>query len=126
MSKYKQFFFSPYNLELFQKFIIYAWTDRQVVGNFIMLLPLGLYVPILYKQMNSLFKVLIIAFFFSLGIELIQLTFTYLASMSVTYYHRTFDVDDIFLNTTGAMLGFLLLRVIQWMLKEIKRYSNHK
>jgi glycopeptide antibiotics resistance protein len=41
------------NLKPFQILKIYKLTDKQVVGNFIMLLPLGVYLPLLYKKLNN-------------------------------------------------------------------------
>jgi glycopeptide antibiotics resistance protein len=93
------------NLELFKMFKIYKLSSMQVVGNFIMLLPLGIYLPLLYRRTRNFFVVAIIAFTVSLVIELLQL---------VTSFRST-DVDDILLNTIGACFGFIIYAVIRWL-----------
>lgn len=86
------------NLKLFKIFKIYEISNRQVLGNLIMLLPLGIYIPLLYPQLRNFFAVLFTGLFFSLLIELFQL---------VTRY-RSADVDDVMLNTIGACVGYLV------------------
>jgi glycopeptide antibiotics resistance protein len=84
------------NLELFKVFKIYRVTNRQVLGNLVMLFPLGIYLPILYKKRSGFFKVVFICMLFSVAIELLQL---------ITSFRST-DIDDVFLNTTGASFGY--------------------
>jgi glycopeptide antibiotics resistance protein len=83
--------------------------DRQIAGNFIMLLPLGIFLPILYKNL-SFIKVLFIAMFTSIIIELIQL---------ISNSRRT-DIDDVILNTSGAIVGFLFYKIITWLISKNK------
>jgi glycopeptide antibiotics resistance protein len=71
-----------------------------------MLLPLGIYLPLLYKKLRKLsgfFTVLLISFLVSVGIELLQLATNY----------RSTDVDDVILNTSGACAGFFLYQLIK-------------
>lgn len=84
----------------------YSTFDKQVVGNLIMLFPLGIYLPLLYRKLRRLsgfFAVLLISFFVSVGIEVLQLATSY----------RSTDVDDIMLNTGGACLGFIVYQLIK-------------
>ena len=85
------------NLELFKVFKIYRITNRQVLGNLVMLFPLGIYLPLLYRKMTGFFKVTFFCMLFSVGIELLQL---------ITSYRST-DIDDVLLNTTGAAFGYI-------------------
>lgn len=92
------------NLRAFQMFRIYATLDKQVVGNFIMLLPLGIYLPLLYRKLRSFpgfFAVLFICLFVSIGIELLQLVTSY----------RSVDIDDVILNTLGGCFGFIIYQL---------------
>ena len=89
------------NLTPFQIFKIYKLSDKQVVGNFIMLLPLGIYLPLLYNRLNNFFLVLLLSLLVSLTIELLQLATRF----------RSADVDDVILNTTGSLLGFALFKL---------------
>ena len=94
------------NLRAFQMFRIYSTLDKQVVGNFIMLLPLGIYLPLLYKRLrrfSGFVAVLFICLFVSIGIELLQLITSY----------RSADIDDVILNTLGGCLGFIIYQCIR-------------
>ena len=91
------------NLVPFQMFKIYKTLDKQVVGNFVMLLPLGIYLPLMYKRIKSFFPVAIVSLLVSVSIELMQL---------VTSYRST-DIDDVILNTSGACVGFILFVIIR-------------
>jgi len=84
------------NLELFKVFSIYKFSNKQVIGNFVMLLPLGIYLPLIYKRISNLLIVLLVCMLVSIIIELMQL---------VTKY-RSADIDDVMLNTAGAFVGY--------------------
>ncbi|QKJ31653.1 VanZ family protein [Mucilaginibacter mali] len=73
---------------------------ENIVGNVILFLPLGICLPMLWPQYFNFKRVLLTAFLFSLTIELTQLF-----SRQFGIY-RSVDVDDVILNTCGAILGF--------------------
>ncbi len=50
------------NLVPLRKFADYSLLHRQVIGNFVMLFPLGFYLPLLYKKTDSIKKVLLTCF----------------------------------------------------------------
>jgi len=96
-----------YNLKLFteiRRFIVYRNTLGMqtvivnLVGNVAAFMPLGVILPILNTKNARFFRILVIAMFFSGLIELLQLV----------YHVGIFDVDDIFLNTCGAVLGYFV------------------
>lgn len=66
-----------------------------IVGNIVMFMPIGFLVPLLYDKLNSFIKVVLFGFTTSLIIELTQL-----------FLIRGTDVDDLMLNTMGAILGY--------------------
>ena len=68
-----------------------------IFGNVIGFLPFGFILPIIFRRMNSCFLICISGFLFSLTVEVIQL---------VTKV-GCFDVDDMILNTLGAVLGYV-------------------
>ncbi|HJW16099.1 MAG TPA: VanZ family protein [Flavisolibacter sp.] len=98
------------NFELFKVFKIYRITNRQVLGNLVMLFPLGIYLPLLYNRMSGFFKVIFICMLFSVSIELLQL---------ITSFRST-DIDDVFLNTTGAAFGYFTYMVFSNFFKSSK------
>jgi glycopeptide antibiotics resistance protein len=90
------------NLVPFQSLKLYKYMGYQVYGNLVMLLPLGIYLPLLYKSLYHFFAVAFTCLLVSVSIELMQLA---------THF-RVSDVDDVILNTTGACIGYLLLRLV--------------
>ncbi|MDO4633954.1 MAG: VanZ family protein [Eubacteriales bacterium] len=99
-----------YNLRLFQE-IRRFWDNREslgmkavlinIGGNVLCFVPFGCIVPILWRKMSKAGKILLLSFFSSLMIEIIQLIFKV----------GSFDVDDLLLNTIGGMLGFAVYSV---------------
>lgn len=77
--------------------------EIDVIGyllNIVMFVPFGFLVPLIWKEMGKLSHILTTGFALSLLIELSQL-----------FSYRGTDVDDIILNTLGAVVGFLVYRV---------------
>ena len=101
-----------YNLIPFReirRFIVYAdllgpmAVISNLFGNIVIFMPFGFLVPILGRKKRNFWFTSLLSFALSLAVEFIQL---------VT---RTgcFDVDDIFLNTIGGMLGYLVYALVQ-------------
>jgi glycopeptide antibiotics resistance protein len=93
------------NLRPFLMFKQFRWSSEQVLGNFVMLLPLGIYIPLLFPKLSVFFKVFIICLLVSVSIELMQL---------ITSYRST-DIDDVILNTSGAVIGYVIYKMIRGM-----------
>ena len=74
-----------------------------IFGNVIGFLPFGFILPVIFRRMNSGFLICISGFILSLTVEVIQL---------VTKV-GCFDVDDLFLNTLGGLLGYLTYFIIK-------------
>jgi glycopeptide antibiotics resistance protein len=79
---------------------------RQLVGNFLLLLPLGIYGPILSPRLRSLPAILVVGAGLSAAIELGQLA----VATAYGFPVRVADVDDVLLNTLGVLAGYLLWR----------------
>ncbi len=81
-----------------------------IVGNIVLLVPLGFLLPFIFKQLNWKSS-LIVAILSALFIELLQ-------SM---LHIGIFDIDDVILNALGCMMGywkFLFLPIfLKWMKK---------
>jgi len=84
-----------------------------ILGNLVAFMPLGLIVPIVFKRKETyyFFHIVVLwAFIISLSIEIAQLV------MSV----GSFDVDDLILNTFGAMIGYwIYIYARRWYRKSI-------
>ncbi|MFJ5775525.1 VanZ family protein [Streptomyces sp. NPDC093094] len=73
---------------------------RQIGGNVLLGVPFGVLVPVVAPGARGLLRVLLLTATVMLLVELAQ-------GAMVT--GRAFDIDDVLLNTTGALLGHLLL-----------------
>lgn len=69
--------------------------------NIIMFVPFGVFVPIYFKRFSRFLTTVVAGFFMSFIIEILQL-FTF----------RTTDVDDLIMNTLGAMVGYGIATLI--------------
>ena len=82
---------------------------KNLVGNFIMFLPMGIYLPFFIRRTDkiSIFSILMIILL--LVIEVIQ----------VVTKRGSFDIDDFILNMLGALIGFGIwkMKVVQKLLK---------
>lgn len=71
---------------------------RNLGGNLLGFVPMGIFLPLLFKRLRSFAAVIIIVFAVSLTYECIQLC----TGLGV------FDVDDLILNTAGGIIGFIV------------------
>ncbi len=78
-----------------------------LLGNLAAFLPVGALVPLLARR-RSLLLVIASAFVLSAAIELGQLA----VSRAVGYTYRSADIDDVIVNVTGAVLGYLAFRLL--------------
>lgn len=91
------------NLRPFLMFKQFRIGSTQVIGNLVMLLPLGIYTPLLFPKLSGFFRVFFICLLVSICIELMQL---------ITNVRST-DIDDVILNTSGAVVGYLIYRFLR-------------
>ena len=83
----------------------------QPAFNLLLLFPLGVYLRYYFKRGWA--STLLLVFSVTLCFELIQ----YSALFGIyPRPYRMFDVDDLFLNTLGGMLGFWLTPALSWLL----------
>lgn len=73
---------------------------KQIGGNVLLGVPFGILVPVLAPGARGVLKVLLLTAVVMLLVELAQ---------GALVTGRAFDVDDVILNTAGALLGWLLL-----------------
>ena len=77
----------------------------QLLDNVVMFVPLGFFLPLLSTRCRRFTMTAAVGLSVSAGIELVQL-----AMLLTLISRRSFDVDDVILNVTGACLGYLLWR----------------
>ncbi|MFF0200727.1 VanZ family protein [Streptomyces sp. NPDC005017] len=73
---------------------------RQIGGNLLLGVPFGILVPVLEPRRHRMLRVLLLTATVMLLVELTQ---------GALVTGRVFDIDDVLLNTAGALLGHVLL-----------------
>lgn len=105
-----------YNLKPFteiQRYIVYYrrlggfFVLLNLIGNVLCFMPLGFVLPVLSYKNRGIFKVTFICFMCSVTVELIQLV-SKLGSC---------DVDDVILNTSGGILGYICFVICMFIFK---------
>lgn len=95
-----------YNLELFKEITrFYQYRELlgmksfllNTVGNVVCFMPFGFFLPLINRHSGKWYNIFILSFLLSLGIETLQLILKV----------GSFDVDDIFLNTLGGVIGYI-------------------
>lgn len=71
-----------------------------IVGNIVLLLPLGALLPPLWNRKVSLKSLILIGIVASLLIEISQFAFN----------RGVCDIDDVILNVLGVILGYIILK----------------
>jgi hypothetical protein len=75
-------------------------TVKQIGGNILLGVPFGFLLPMLFPKARGLVRVLLLTALVMVTVE---------AAQGMIVEGRAFDIDDVILNTTGALLGYLLL-----------------
>ncbi len=78
-----------------------------LIGNFLLFLPMGFLLPATFKKINTVFKCIMIVSVSILVAETLQL----ILQIGV------FDIDDFVLNLFGALAGFGLFKI-----KPVKKF----
>lgn len=69
---------------------------KNVLGNLILFLPMGFYLPYFFKKLRTFGKIFLCLFVIILSLEILQLLLR----------RGSFDIDDLILNLLGAIIGF--------------------
>ena len=91
-----------YAKDLFNSLLDTSTIFFNLFGNLVCLMPLALFIPLLFKKIDNTKKFMISILCVTLAIELLQLiTFT-----------GSCDIDDIILNTLGALIAYKILSIV--------------
>ena len=108
---------SGLNLTPFKEIIRYPITSLQfiynVIGNIVLFLPFGFFISDFIKAKKT-YQILIISALISLTAELIQFKIG-----------RAFDIDDIILNVTGAIIGFLCYKGLRSIKRKLPSFIKN-
>ncbi|MCM3720140.1 VanZ family protein [Fictibacillus phosphorivorans] len=89
----------------------YYLIFKNIFGNIILFLPLGLLLPLIFRVFNSWRLMFVIGFGTSFIIEVLQ----------YEYAKRIFDIDDILLNGLGAMTGLFIFKFFALLFRLMER-----
>ncbi|MEU9091025.1 VanZ family protein [Streptomyces sp. NPDC048428] len=73
---------------------------KQAGGNLVLGMPFGVLLPVLVPRRLRMVRMVLLTVLVIIVVELVQ---------GALVAGRAFDIDDVILNTTGALLGYLLL-----------------
>lgn len=88
---------------------------KNTILNIILFVPLGIFLPFIWKHYSTLKATTLFSFIMSLSIEILQI---------LTY--RATDINDIIANTFGAVLGYLLFSLTSHMVPSITGFTIKK
>jgi len=80
--------------------------------NILLFVPIGFFLPILWRKFEKRRFTIIYGFLLSLSIEIIQLL-----------GHRITDIDDLLMNTMGTILGFYLYVLVKRILPKVSVFA---
>ncbi|KKI89069.1 hypothetical protein WQ54_27985 [Bacillus sp. SA1-12] len=95
-------------------------TLFQTIGNLFLLFPLGIYLPLINSEYKKIRLALLIGFVTTLFIEIVQVIVSFTHAFYSEYpYTRGADIDDLILNITGFMLGYILSIILFLPLRDL-------
>lgn len=109
-----EYFFAPQNTN----YAIRDWNiikTTNLLGNFLLFLPLGFILPLLNNRFKSFLLTLLASSVFIIGIEVIQY-----------FIGRAADIDDFMINLTGVFAGFIFFILRSKIIKFTKRRVNNE
>jgi glycopeptide antibiotics resistance protein len=93
---------------------------RNLVGNFLLLLPLGLFLPKLWVKFRTFRRTVALGALISVLIEATQYI---LAFLGLSIGRRT-DIDDLILNTIGVIFGYAIFHTVFVQLKLLSKSED--
>ena len=82
--------------------------------NIVLFIPLGLFLPLLYRKYHRIQSVALTGFLFSLSIEIVQM-----------FGWGSTDINDLITNTAGVCLGYLTFCLLTKLLPADMRKQLH-
>jgi glycopeptide antibiotics resistance protein len=100
-----------------------SWVTglKPIWGNFLLLVPLGYFLPWLSPRWRRLRSIALAVFVVAAGLELIQLAGT----LAYGFPYRRVDIDTVWINFIGGMIGYGLFKVMVPHLKRLGLVAAH-
>lgn len=99
----------PFNLQEIgiEQFLI------EKIPNIILFIPLGFFLPAVFKSNRKEYKTILIIFAITFGIEFFQY-----------FIGRSSDIDDIITNLLGGIIGFIVFKLMNSLLGKTKFWNK--
>ncbi len=101
-------FHTYYDIETYKKIGIPWKSVEQILWNFLLLLPAGIFIPILFPKIKKSLHIILIWLLISFWIEFLQLLQWFIGIPL-----KIFDIDDIVLNTLWYIFAFTIYKIIK-------------
>jgi len=76
----------------------------EVIPNILMFIPFGIFTPIVFLKMRKFNKVVVVTLLVTVGVETLQY-----------FIGRSSDIDDVFANLFGGMIGYGMFKVASFL-----------
>ncbi|CDQ41547.1 MULTISPECIES: VanZ family protein [Virgibacillus] len=104
------------------KYGSFSMITSQIIGDLILLAPLGFYAPLIWTKFKNIKTILLLGLISSAVVESTKL----IISTIIGYTYRSFITDDIILYTIGVLMGFLTLKITSPLLRVIANQNDIK
>lgn len=78
-----------------------------ILGNIAAFMPMGFLLPIVFRKLNRYFNIILCVLMATVSIEVFQ----YITGVGAA------DIDDVILNLIGGVMGYLIYKVIKFILE---------
>jgi glycopeptide antibiotics resistance protein len=95
-------------IELYARSSLVGIARVNLLGNLALLAPMGFLAPMLWRRLDTWFRMIGLAVAGAVSIELLQFARRYVFGM----VGRSVDIDDVILNTAGALAVYAVYRAL--------------
>lgn len=103
----------PFGRFVEEEIDIFKTITAEIIPNIIIFIPLGIFIPTVFKKTRKLYKMALIVFLMTFSIEFFQY-----------FIGRSSDIDDLIANLLGGIIGFGVFKVFNYLLKNIKLWNK--
>lgn len=97
------------NIDSMQQFIV------EKIPNILLFIPLGFFIPIVFRHQRKIYKTIIISFLLTFSVEFIQY-----------FIGRFADIVDIITNLSGSILGYGIYSILDKLCKSNRLWKKIK
>lgn len=104
----------------FLNLIPFNWRENglkqffiEELANIILFIPLGFFVPAIFRSKRKAYRTVSITFAITFGIEFLQY-----------FIGRLSDIDDIITNLLGGIIGYMIFRIMNIFFEKNERWNS--